>query len=48
MDPVHKPHLMFQLGYLAFEVTDVLAWVCVVQLALDLSFFFLLVEDMDI
>lgn len=42
------PHLMFELGYLAFEVTDVLAWVCVVQLALDLSFFFLLAEDMNI
>lgn len=48
MYPVHMPHLMFELGYLAFEVTDVLAWVCVVQLALDLSFFFLLAEDMNI
>lgn len=41
-------HLVLQLRYLVFEVADVLAGVCVVQLALDLSFFFLLVEKMSL
>lgn len=36
---------MFQLCYLTFEVADVLARVRVVQLTLDLPFFFLLAED---
>lgn len=38
------PHLMFELFNLAFEVTDVLGWVCVIQLTLDLSLFLLLAE----
>lgn len=36
---------MLQLCYLVFEVADVLARICVVQLALDLSFFFLLGQN---
>lgn len=36
---------MFQLCYLVLEIPDVLAGVCVVQLALDLSFFFLLGDE---
>lgn len=43
----HEPrrsHLVFELFNLAFEVTDVLGWVCVIQLTLDLSFFLLLAE----
>lgn len=43
-----KSHLVFEICYLVLEVADVLAWVCVVQLALDLSFFLLLVEDTSI
>lgn len=41
----YESHLMLKLCYLVFEVADVLARICVVQLALDLSFFFLLVEE---
>lgn len=41
-----QPYLLFQLRYLVFEVSDVLAGVRVVQLPLDLPFFFLLQEEM--
>lgn len=36
-----RAHLVLQLGDLALEVADVLAGVGVVELALDLPFFFL-------
>lgn len=36
-----EPHLIFELRYLVFEVSDVLAGVCVVQLSLYFPFFFL-------
>lgn len=39
-----ESHLMFELFNLAFEVTDVLGWVGVIELALDLSFFLLLAQ----
>lgn len=39
---------MFELFYLAFEVTDVLGRVCVIQLTLDFSFFLLLAEHNNV
>lgn len=39
--PVVTTHLMFEFSYLVLQVSDVLTGVCVVQLALDLPFFFL-------